>query len=119
MNPAEEYIFNQPEPYKSIMLNLQLLIEHTFPKMVMKYKWRIPCFYLDNRPICFLNQSKDYVDVAFWHASHVVKHAGQLVSENRKKIKSLRYRSVEDIDDAVFINVLREVEYIKNTSFLK
>ncbi|MEZ4802144.1 MAG: hypothetical protein R2797_05175 [Gelidibacter sp.] len=65
MNPAEEYIFNQPEPYKSIMLHSQLLIEHTFPKMVMKYKWRIPCFYLDNRPICFLNQSKDYVDVAF------------------------------------------------------
>jgi len=119
LKPAEEYILNQPEPFKSILLHLQILIEHTFPDLELKYKWRIPCYYIGTRPICFLNQSKDYVDVAFWHATYVVKYTEHLVSEKRKKIKSLRYKSVDDINDKIIISVLKEVESFKNTSFLK
>lgn len=119
MKPAEAYILKQPEPYRSILLQLQILIEHTFPEAHMEYKWGIPCYYIGTRPICYLNQSKDYVDVAFWHSGHIVKHAEHLVSEKRKKIKSLRYRSLDAIDDTVFISVLKEVESFKNTSFLK
>lgn len=119
VKPAEKYIFNQREPFKSILLQVQILIEHTLPRAHMEYKWRIPCYYIGTRPICFLNQSRDYVDVAFWHSQHVVKYAEYLVSEKRKKIKSLRYKSLDDIDDTIFISVLKEVESFKNTSFLK
>jgi hypothetical protein len=31
----------------------------------------------------------------------------------------LRYRSTAQIDDALFMNILKEVENHKNTSFLK
>lgn len=119
MKPAEEYILKQQEPFKSILLHVQILIEHTLPEVELKYKWRIPCYYIGTRPICYLNQSRDYVDVAFWHSQHVIKYAEHLVSEKRKKIKSLRYRSLEDIDDAIFISILNKVESFKNTSFLK
>ena len=119
MNPAEAYILNQPEPYKSILLHLQLLIEHSFPDVQLKYKWRIPCYYLGTRPICYLNQSKDYVDVGFWHSAHLTKYTEYMVSEKRKVVKSMRYKTLDDIDDEIFIAILKEVEKHKNKSFLK
>jgi hypothetical protein len=104
LNPAEVYILKQFEPYKSILLHLQVLIEHTLPETELLFKWRIPCYYLAKRPICYLNQTKDYVDVGFWHSAHLSKKWDMyLITENRKVVKSLRYKSLEDINDEVFI----------------
>jgi hypothetical protein len=120
VKPAEEYILKQPEPFKSILLHVQLLIEHTLPESHMEFKWRIPCYYIGTRPICYLNQSRDYVDVAFWHSAHLSSNFDKyLVSEKRKVIKSLRYKILEDINDEIFIRILKEVESFKNKSFLK
>nr|WP_321242994.1 DUF1801 domain-containing protein [uncultured Psychroserpens sp.] len=119
MKPAEAYILNQIEPYKSILLHLQILIEHTFVEAHMEYKWSIPCYYVGTRPICYLNQSKDYVDVGFWHSAHLTKYTEHMISDNRKVVKSMRYKSLDDIDDVLFINILKEVEKHKNKSFLK
>ncbi|WP_425077550.1 DUF1801 domain-containing protein [Psychroserpens sp. S379A] len=119
MNPAEAYILKQQEPFKSIFLHLQILIEHTFSEAELKYKWRIPCYYVSSRPLCYLNQSKDYVDVGFWHSAHLTKYTEHMVSENRKVVKSMRYKSLEDINDELLILILKEVEKHKNKSFLK
>lgn len=119
MKPAEAYILNQPEPYKSILMHLQLLIEHTLPESHLEYKWRMPCCYIGKRPICYMRQAYDYVDVAFWHSAHLTKYTEYMVSEKRKVVKSLRYRSLEDIDDEIFMSVLKEVEKYKDKSFFK
>jgi hypothetical protein len=120
MNPAEAHILNQPEPYKSIFMHLQVLIEHTLPEADLLYKWRMPCYYIDKRPICYLNKSKDYVDVGFWHSAHLSKQwDAYLVSEKRKVVKSLRYKTLDDIDDAIFISILKEVEGVKAKGFYK
>ena len=119
MNPAEEYILNQPEPYRSILMHIQVIIEHTIPDVDLKYKWRIPCYYLGETPICYLNAShkKQFVDVAFWHSAYLSKFDAHLVSENRKVVKSLRYTSLEDIDDDLFIAILEEAKKQKGKSF--
>ncbi len=97
-----------------------MLIEHTLPESHLEYKWKLPCFYIEKRPICYLNQAKDYVDIGFWHSAHLSKKwDGYLVTEKRKVVKSLRYKTVEDIDDKVFVGILKEVETYKNRSFLK
>ena len=120
MNPAEEHILKQPEPYKSIFMHLQVLVEHTLPDADLLYKWRLPCYYIEKRPICYINQTKDYVDVGFWHSAHLSKKwDAYLISENRKVIKSLRYKTLDDIDDAVFISILKEVEGLKEKGFYK
>lgn len=119
MNPAEAYILKQREPFKSILLELQLLIETTIPEVELKYKWRIPCYYIGKKPICYLNQSKDYVDVGIWHSAHLTKFDDYLVSDKRKVVKSLRYRSLEDINDAIFIAILKEIEQYKTEGFYK
>ncbi|WP_179333167.1 DUF1801 domain-containing protein [Winogradskyella costae] len=120
MNPAEAHILKQQEPFKSICMHLQVLVEYTLPEADLLYKWRMPCYYIDKRPICYLNKSKDYVDVGFWHSAHLSKQwDAYLISENRKVVKSLRYKTLEDIDDSVFISILKEVEGLKEKGFYK
>ena len=121
MNPAEDYILNQPEPFRSILMHLQVIIEHTFPDVELKYKWRIPCYYIGKKPICYLNASHkhDYVDVGIWHSAHLTKYDEYLVSEKRKVVKSLRYKSMEEIDDEIFIAILKAVDAYKVEGFYK
>ncbi|TYA58278.1 DUF1801 domain-containing protein [Formosa maritima] len=120
MKPAEAYILKQLEPFRSIMMYLQLVIEKTLPEFELKYKWKLPCYYIGKRPICYINQSKDYVDVGFWHSAHLSKKFDTyLVSENRKIVKSLRYKTLEDIQDDVLVSILKEVKLHKDKSFWK
>lgn len=108
MNPAEDYILQQEEPYKSILIQLQAIIEAVLPEPELLYKWRIPFYYNDGLPVCYLNQSKDYVDLAFWHGDKLKQHRTHFVTAKRKSVTSLRYKSVEDINDEVIVYVLKE-----------
>jgi len=101
-------------------MHLQVLVEHTLPKADLLYKWRIPCYYIGKRPICYLNQSKNYVDVGIWHSAHLSKKWDHhLITENRKVVKSLRYKSLEDINDAIFISIMKELKSLKDEGFYK
>jgi hypothetical protein len=106
MNPAEKYILDQVEPFKSILLQLQILIEATIPGLELKYKWRIPYYYLNGNPFCFLNVSKAYVDVGMRVGSHLSAYYPYMISEKRKIMKSLRYHSLEDINQEILIEIL-------------
>ncbi len=121
MNPAEEYILNQHEPFRSVLLHLKAVIEVVMPGVDMKYKWRIPCFYDGKRPICYLNvsQKKGYVDIAFWNSEHLTVHLEHLITEKRKVVKSLRYTSLEEIDTTVLTEVLQNAYALKEKGFYK
>ena len=45
MKPAAEYILNQPEPYRSILLHVQAIIELTIPDLQLLYKYKIPFYF--------------------------------------------------------------------------
>ena len=121
MNPAEEYILSRKEPYRSILLHIKAVIDSTIPNAVMKYKWSIPCFYVGKHPICYLNASYKgkYVDIAFWNSAHLTKHIELMHSERRKVVKSFRYKSLEEINDAILIDVLKEASSLKQKGFYK
>ncbi|MBT8245145.1 DUF1801 domain-containing protein [Winogradskyella sp.] len=117
MKPAEDYILRQEEPFKSILLQLQSVIEASLPEAKLLYKWRIPFYYSNGLPICYLNQSKDYIDLAFWHGDKFTKYRTEFVTENRKSVTSIRYKSIEDINDKVIIYVLQEQLRINTNPF--
>lgn len=119
MNPAEEYILQQVEPFRSILLHVQAVIEHTIMGIDLKFKYRIPFYYIDGRPFCYLNQSKDYVDLGFWNAAHLTVHTELMVTAGRKVMRSLRYRNLEEIDDSVLVEVLRDAYDLRNRKFYK
>jgi hypothetical protein len=117
MKPAEEYILNQPELYRDIILNLQVIIEKELPEAVLLFKWKIPYYYLNDKPFCFINASHKgkYVDLAFNKGYQLQQHLEFLVGEKRNTFKSLRYFSVEEIDNDVLIDLINEqrLHYIK------
>lgn len=117
MNPAEAYILKQEEPFKSILLQLQTIIEAVAPNSELLYKWRIPFYYCNGIPLCFLNKSKDYVDFAFWHFDQMDEFTEYFVDANRKSIRSLRYKSVDDINDEVVVYVLQKQLEINTNPF--
>ena len=111
MNPAENYILKQPEPYRSMLLHLQVIVENTIPEVVLLYKYRIPFYYYKKRPLCFLNAShkNQFVDICFARGNQITIYQDQLVTEKRKKMASLRYKSLEEINDEVLIEILKNV----------
>lgn len=119
MKPAEVYILETPEPFRAILLHLQLVIEHTLPEAELKYKWKVPFFYIGKRPICFLNHTKDYVDVGFWHAAHLTLFTEHLISDGRKVMKSLRYKSLDQVDDHVLQAIIKEAASYRDKGFWK
>lgn len=121
MNPAEDYILNQKEPFKSILLQLQVLIEGTVPELELKFKYRIPFYYQQGRPFCYLNVSAkgNYVDVGFWSSAHLTVHLDKMTMKGRKVLRSLRYTSLEEVDATVLVAVLQNAKEVGRRGFWK
>ncbi|MFP2996239.1 DUF1801 domain-containing protein [Spongiivirga sp. MCCC 1A20706] len=117
MNPAERYILEQPEPFRAILLHLQSTIEKLFDEVELQYKYKIPFYYFGKRPFCYLNHTKDYVDVGFWNAGYITVHLEHLTSANRKVMKSLRYKSLEEINQTVLEEVLKNAFDVRDKKF--
>ena len=119
MNPAENYILDKPEPFRSMLLHLQSVIERKIPQVDLKFKYRVPFYYINGTPFCYLNQSKDYIDLGFWKGAHFTVHQEHMVTEGRKVIRSLRYTSLEEINDTVLIDILKEAYAVRDVKFYK
>ena len=102
-----------------MLLHLQSVIELNIPEVDLKYKYRIPFYYSNGKPFVYLNQSKDYVDVGFWHANHLTIHLDKMTTKGRKMMKSLRYSSLKQIDDKILVEVLKDAYTVKGKSFWK
>ncbi len=117
MNPAEAYILNKPEPFRTMLLEVQVYIEQELPDFDLKYKWKLPVYYSEDCPICYLNVTKGYLDVCFWARTKFNVHLDILISEKRKFVKSLRYYKPDDIDAAILIACLEEAYRTKAKGF--
>lgn len=119
MKPAEAYILKQSEPFRSILLQLQLIIESTVGDAELLYKWGLPFYYIDGKqPFCYMNCSKGYVDLVFWHGAHLTLHLDSLVG-GRKHFKSLRYTSSEALDEEIVIELLQEAYSVRDKKYYK
>jgi len=115
MNPVDNYILSKPEPWRSMLIELQAVIKHTVPEVEEAYKWRLPFYSLNGKMFCFLNFRKSFVDVGFPWGVRLEKHAPHLVGgEKRKNLRSLRYHSPEAIDITLLQEVLKEAAKINS-----
>ena len=113
MKPADLYILNQPENYRNILFHIIAVVENTLPEVTLEYKWRIPYFYYKKKPFCFLNVShkRGYVDVAFNKGFQLKDNLDSLIAgDARNTFKSLRYFSLEEINNDVLISVIEEAK---------
>ncbi len=121
MNPSEAYILEQQEPFRSILLHLQIIIENNVPDVELKFKYKIPFYYIDGSPFCYLNvpKHKNYVDLGFWNAAHLTVYKEHLTKAGRKVMKSLRYPSLEEINNEILIEILKDAYAVRDKKFYK
>ena len=112
MKPAEEYIFRQPEMYREILLHIVAVVEQELKDTELLFKWGIPYFYYKKKPFCYLapNHKSKFVDVGFAKGFQLLKNQESLVDENRNTVKSLRYTTLEGIDNSILKSVIEEAK---------
>jgi hypothetical protein len=110
MKLTDEYIYRQPEKFKTIVLHLISVFERELPELELLFKWGIPYFYYKKKPFCYLapNHKKGFVDAGFARGFQLKRNQDCLVDENRNTVKSLRYYNLEDIDNTTLEDVIRE-----------
>lgn len=110
MKIVDEYIINQPEHYRSMLLHIVSIVEQELPNSSLLFKWGIPYFYHNKRPFCYLapNHKKKFLDIGFAKGYQLKKFQDVLIGEKRNTIKSLRYFSLEEIDNDVLKGVIDE-----------
>lgn len=110
MKVTDEYIYRQPEKLRSIMLHLISVFEREIPELVLLFKWGLPYFYYKKKMFCYLapNHKKGFVDAGFAKGYQLIRNQEILVGEKRNTVKSLRYFDLEDIDNAILIDVIKE-----------
>lgn len=109
MNPAENYILTKPEPWRSMLIELQAVIRQTIPAVEEAYKWHMPFYSLNGNMFCFLNFRKSYIDVGFPWGIYMNGFEHVLVAgEKRKNLRSLRYYTCEEINIKELQLILKE-----------
>lgn len=110
MRLTDEYIFRQPEKYQSILLHLIPVFEREIPELELLFKWGIPYFYFHKKPFCYLapNHKKGFVDAGFARGFELKRNQEYLVDEKRNTVKSLRYSSLESINNEILVDVIQE-----------
>jgi len=119
MNPVEQHILNQKEPYQSIMLYVRSVVFRTFSSVVEQYKYKVPYYVHNNKPILYLNILKgtNYVDVAFIQGVLLEEKYPQLKNDNnRKQVRSLQVKSLEDFNEPQFVLLLKDAAIFLDNS---
>jgi len=110
MKITDEYIYRQPEKFRSIILHLISVFEREIPDLVLLFKWGIPYFYYKKKPFCYFapNIKIGFVDAGFARGFQLVGNQEFLIGEKRNTVKSLRYYNLEDIDNGILVDVIKE-----------
>ena len=95
------------------MLYVRSVILKTLPDVIERYSYKIPFYNIDKKPMLYLNILKgtNYVDVAFVHGVLLENKFPILENDNnRKQVRSIQVKSLEDFDELEFVALLKEAK---------
>lgn len=119
MKPVDNYFYNQKEPYQSIMLYVRSIILNTLPDVEERYSYKIPFYNCHKKPMIYLNVLKgtNYVDIAFVQGILLETQFPILKNNNnRKQVRSIQLKSLEDLDHDNFVKLLHEASHVLSTT---
>lgn len=97
MQAVLDYIYEQPEPRRQLMLALHgWLIE--LPQLRAKISYGVP-FYYGNSWVCYINPIKknNHIELAFTRAHEFNDPTGLLQSNGRKQVKGIELSPTNDL----------------------
>ena len=114
MKPTEAYILRQPEQYQAMILHVLVVAEQELSQSELLFKWGIPYVYNKKKPFCYLapNHKRGLIDIGFARGFQLKRNQETLVDEKRNTVKSLRFFFIEEIDNAVLIDVISEAKML-------
>jgi hypothetical protein len=101
------------------MLYVREVILHTLPEVKERYSYNIPFYNCHNKPMVYLNvlKGKNYVDVVFVQGVLLEKQFPVLKNDNkRKQVRSIQLKSLEELDQENFIELLHEASKLLSKS---
>ncbi len=84
-----------------------------------KYNYGIPFYHHNKKPMCYFNILKgtNFVDVAFVQGVFLEEELPVLKNYNkRKQVRSLQVKSLEDFDERLFVELLKEAAKVLDKS---
>ncbi len=114
MKLVDEYILRQPYEFREILFYVIGVIKQEVKNTDLFYKYKIPFFYINGKPLIYLNcnRKKKYVDVGFFCGNQLNNHNDILLSENRTLVKSLRYYNLNSVDDLILREIITEAKFL-------
>ena len=100
-----KYIEKQPSPQKELLRKLRQIILQEFPDIREEMKWGAPVY---DGGKCYLVGLKDHVNIGFSLKDLPPDEIARLDGSG-KTMKHIALRSVDDIDQARIIHLLRLV----------
>lgn len=110
MNPAEEYILRQKEPYQSILLCLRDIVLSSSDEVKEQFKYGLPFYEYKGKPLCYFNlpKRKNRVDIGFWKGFELEDKHQLLHARDRKMIKCVEIHYLEEMDVLGIQSLLEE-----------
>ena len=109
MKPVDAYFYNTREPFQSIMLHVRHVAFNILPDLEERLSYKVPFYYLNNRPLFYLNilKGKNYLDIAFMHGVLLERDFDVLKNNNnRKKVRAIQVENFESFDVNSFAQIL-------------
>ena len=108
MTELEIFYESQPEPNRSCFLFLKQFILKQNPLFEEKWKWKLPFFYYNKKPFCYLwiNKKTNLPYVCFVRSLHIDRP--ELKLGTRKQMKALTIVPDEDINIELLSYIIKE-----------
>ena len=108
MTQIEEFYDSQPEPNRSCFLFLKQFILNQSELMEEKWKWKLPFFYHNKKPFCYLwvNKKTKLPYVCFVKSLHIDRP--ELLLEGRKQMKAYTIDPNQDINIDLLTFIIKE-----------
>ncbi|SHN30352.1 DUF1801 domain-containing protein [Gracilibacillus kekensis] len=94
---VEQYIEKHPKNIQEITVNLRQLILNTSSEWTEEIKWGMPSYSI-NKNICYLQASKNHVNLGFYHGAQL-EDPHNLLGGTGKQMRHIRVKKMEDIDE--------------------
>jgi len=112
---VEAYFFSKDEKFTKLLFLLRAIIIKSDTIIIETIKYKIP-FYVYKSNLCYINIVKDkYVDLGFIDGFKLPNNYNKLIAgNNRKRMKSLRFFSIDDFNEEVVRATLIEAIDFQN-----
>ena len=106
---VEQYIMQFPDEFAAILLRLRALVHEVVPEGNEAIKWSRPHFSVGRRPVCYIGGFQKHVSLAFHDGRMLRDPEGILTGTG--KMRTLKLRKMEDLDDEKIRHWLLEAFY--------